>query len=246
MLKLKQLLRNPVLLFLAIMGSLLLVGLLVFNRPGSSSAVNPATDKDRSAEEGTDYAALYKHGELYNAVENNDLVLQQIKKDLLLFARSTRSEFANTKTLVGFTILKQLPKEGEASVFTGRFYGVGDEIRVAVTPHGRGVYTLSITNLADQTNIDEYLGLNGKRNRFIKTLPLQKGRYSIRHQLSEDRIVVTFYDGYTAAEVDEVVSILQEALGDEYVNDVVFSINRKGIFPLEVVRLNITNPISEP
>lgn len=209
-------------------------------------AINPNKDSALTAGEGRDYAALYQHSEVYEAVDKNEDVLSYIRFDMMTFARTTRPEFANRETLVGFTFDKKFEKDGETFVFTGQYYGVRDKIQVKLAPQGRGVYTLSITNLGDGTNIDDSLSMNGKRNRFIKTLPKEEGRYSIRYQLTHDRIVVSFYDGYTNQDVDEVVTTLVEGLGDEVNNNVVYSINRIGIVPIEKVRENLVNPLPLP
>lgn len=234
--------------FLVTLGIVTLLGIVIFlvSVLGSNGAVNPNRDKNLTAEEGRDFAALYQHGELYNAVEGNEDVMSQIRADIMTFARVTRSEFSDKETLVGFTFDKKSSKDGDAYVYTGHYYGPKDKIQITLTPYGRGVYTLSITNLVDSTNIDEYLSMNGKRNQFIRNLPVENDYYSVRYQLPYDRVVVSFYDGYTSANVDEVTNLITEALGGTNSGDVVYSINRIGIVSLEQVRQNLVNPMPLP
>lgn len=208
--------------------------------------INPNKDKLLSPDEGKKYAAVYNISDLYTATDENDDVLRNIQTDLVTFARSTRPEFADADTLVGFTFDKKSGKEGETSVYSGYFYGLNDKIQVKLTPHGRGVYTLSITNLKDNTNVDDELSMNGKRNHYIVTLPIEKPNYSIRYQNKQDRILVSFYDGYTLQDVDEAVGSITAGLGEEADKNVAYNINRIGFVSLEKVRENLVNPIPTP
>lgn len=234
---------NRLVTVLLILVVLLGLGLLIFREVTSTSVVNPSEDRLRTPDEGVARAALYKQGDLYKAVEENEYVMDQIRLDLLTFARSTRPEFVDTETLVGFTFNEGFETQGATLVFTGYYYGVSDKIEIKLTPHGRGVYTLSITNLKDQTNIDEELRLNGKRNEFIVSLPVEKDFYSVRYQLPEDRVVVSFYQGYGTKDVDAVAKLVTDALGDTQSNDVVYVLNGKGAYSLDRIKDNLKNPI---
>lgn len=230
---------------LLVIAALVLISVVLLQLVGGQQAINPYKDKNRTAEEGRDFAALYMQGELYKAVDANEDVMGQIRADLLTFARTTRPEFADKEALVGFTFDKNFNKEDDTYIFTGRYYGLKDNIQVKLTPHGRGVYTLSVTNLKDQANIDASLKMNGKRNQYITTLPVEKPFYSIRYQLTQDRIVVSFYDGYTSSDVNEAQEHITTGLGDD-TKDVVYSINRIGIVSFDKVRENLVNPLPIP
>ncbi len=230
-----------------ILGLGLLIGLLfivILSRGGP--VIDPSKNTDLNLGDGKTTAMLFKFNELYDAIDQNDDVLELVSKDVLLFARTTRSELNNPETLVGFTFEEGVRKDGENSIFTGHYYGVDDKMQIILTPHGRGVYSLSITNLEDGTNIDNYLKMNGKQNKYLQTLPIEKNNYSIAYQLTEDRIVVSFYDGYTSADIDEVVRSLTEGLGSDSKTTVIYSINRIGIVSLDAVRQNLVTPLPKP
>jgi len=231
-------------LLVAFAVALLMVGLLIYTNRGDAGVVNPYSDRDIEGDMGKRFAIIYEFADLYEAIGQNEQVLRNIQEDLLLFARTTRPELNVKDSLVSFTVSKQLNKEGETSVFLGKYYGVDDDIRLAIEPQGRGVFTLSVTNLVDQTNLDKFLRMNGPRNKYISELPLQSGSYSIRYQLVEDRIVVSFYDGYTNQDIDMVIESLSAGLGPNYVDETVFSINRIGIVGLDGVRQNLANPFN--
>lgn len=201
----------------------------------TDQVVNPNNDKELSAEEGRDYAALYRQGSIYSIVDGNEDVMSQIRKDILTFARVTRNEFRDKNILIGFTFDKKTDMDGGAHIYTGRYYGLKDRIRIKLTPEGSGVYTISIVNTSDNTNIDENLLLNGKRNRYVKVLPIEGTYYSIRYQLTMDRIVVTFYEDYTRADVEAVKKSVTEALGEVTHQDVIYTINAKGIFSIQEI-----------
>lgn len=227
-------------------GILLICAIFALIKFTGSNVIDPNKDNLLEGAAGKNYAALYMISDVYEAVGQNDDVFHQVEKDMLTFARVTRPEFANPESLVGFTFDKAFTKEGDATIYTGHYYSVPDKIEVRLTSHGRGVYTLSITNTVDQTNIDDSLQMNGKRNELIASLPIEKGDYSIRYQLTDDRIVVTFYDGYTSEDVDAATKVIRDNLGDETVGDVVYSINRIGIVSIGTVRDNLKNPLPKP
>lgn len=203
---------------------------------------NPNTDALLNPEAGKSYAALYEIDDLYQDIEQNDDVLESVQKDLLTFGRVTRPELSDGDSKVGFTF-KSREQDGDSFVYTGYYYGVGDKIEVRITPHGKGVYTMSVTNLADQTNIDGSLKMNGPRNAYIKTLPVESSRYSIRYFLGNDQIIASFYDGYTSRDIEAVVSSLTKGLGDNFSSDVIFSLNRHGTVTVEQLRQNLVTPI---
>ncbi len=234
--------RNVLILFSGLIIASLVIWTLFFN---TSSVVNPNKDKNLNPDDGISYAVLYDYAEVFSVIDENEDVLRSIQKDLLFFARSTRQEFSDNTVLVGFTFVDEDEnyKQNETSFFTGYFYGLEDKIQVSLTPYGRGVYTLSITNLKDSTNIDDSLSMNGQRNRFIITLPIEKSFYSIRYQLTEDRIVVSFYDGYTQKDIDEVIATINSGFGENNLDDVVYSINRVGIVNLDQVGQNLITPL---
>lgn len=231
-------------IMLAIAGAVLLM-LFLFVSFGSrgSNIFNPYTDKNLEGDMGKTFSVLYGSGDLYKLVGENDEILRNIQEDLFTFAKTTRPEFTQADSLVAFTITKQLDKEGDGSVFIGQYYGVKDDIKLIVTPEDKGVYILSITNQNDQTNIDEFLGMNGPRTRYIASLPVQKSGYSIRYQLVEDRVVATFYAGYTAQDVSEVEQALKAGLGENFETETAFSINGLGIFDLGSVKQNLITPL---
>lgn len=241
----KQLLNRRFLIILSIVVTLG-GGWFLYKNISGAGTVDPNTDKNRTAEEGRDYAALYRQGGVFMAVDSSEPVMSQIRNNVLTFARTTRPEFASKDTLVGFTFDKKSTTNGDTSVFTGRYYGLRDKIEIKLTPNGRGIYTLSITNLKDNTNVDSQLSMNGKRNHYITTLPVEKQTYSIRYQNNYDRVLVTFYDGYAAQDVDEAVNAITEGLGEEADKNVMYNINRLGIVPLQTVRDNLINPLPRP
>ena len=234
---------NYRMLAVLIAAALLILGAFIYFSYGKVSVVNPNTDGNLEGEAGITYAALYKHEDLYKFIGENEEVLRNIQEDVAYFARTTRQEFSNPESLIGFTVTKDLGKEGSDAAYIGRFYGVSDEFKLTLTSHGRGVFTLSIVNQKDQTNIDEFLSMNGARNRYIQSLPIEQGNYSIRYQLVEDRIVVSFYDGYTSQDVDAAVASLTEGLGPNYAEEAVFAVNKIGILGLDGVRQNLVTPI---
>ncbi|MGH7158312.1 MAG: hypothetical protein ACREGD_04590 [Candidatus Saccharimonadales bacterium] len=235
------------------LGALFILGIIIFvvilNR-GQDAAVDPNKDEFVGLEEGTGdgktSAVLYNSGDLYAALEENDDILAVVAKDMLLFARTTQLELGDANVLVGFTFSKDFKKDGDTFVYTGYFYGVDDKIEVRLTPHGRGVYTLSVTDLQDGANIDGQLNLNGTRNAYIQTLPIEEGTYSIRYQVPLDRIVVTFYDGYTNEDVDKAVASIAGGLGETGSLGVVYTINRLGVVSIDQVRQNLITPIPLP
>lgn len=233
--------RITVLIIVIILAILSVTAVLFWNR--GSEVYNPNENTLLDHEDGT---IFYQAEELYTAIDQNDTVLRAIESDVLLFAHSTRPEFKDPDVLVGFTFDKKSKKEDNTTTFTGHFYGVEDKIQIRLTAHGRGVYTLSITNLEDGTNIDDSLGMNGKRNAFIQTLPIQKAHYSIRYQLPNDRVVVSFYDGYSAIDVDEAAELIRKGMGSAENEDVIYSLNRIGIVSLEQVRQNLVTPLPQP
>lgn len=232
--------------------ALILMLILHFSGGGTQNngVINPNKDDfvgaDDGAGDGKNFAVFYKSGDLYAKIDHNDDVLTSIQEDVMLFARTTRAEFKDPTVLVGFTFDKGSKKKGEVYVYTGHFYGLDDKIEIRLTPHERGVYTLSITNLVDGANIDDKLSLNGKRNAYIKTLPIEKDRYSIRYQLPMDRIVVSFYDGYSIGDVNEAAASIEAGLGTTETKDVVYNLNRIGLVSLEAVRQNLVTPLPQP
>jgi len=226
----------------AVLALLGFAGYALFGR-GGDPAVDPNQDELLGLHDGT---IFYRSVGLYSAIDENDDIFRAVEQDVILFARTTRPEFKNPDTKVSFTFDKNVKREDDTSVFTGNFYGLDDKIEIRLTAHGRGVFTLSITNLEDGANIDDQLSLNGKRNAYIRTLPIQKGFYSVRYQLPNDRIVVTFYDGYTEKDVNEVVASVSGGLGQAESEDVVYSLNRIGIVSLDQVRQNLVEPLPQP
>lgn len=231
------------------------VGITVFvifslANKGDNAAMNPNQDPYLGLEDGTGdgitAAVLYNSENLYQTLGQNDDVLYILAEDMLLFARSTLTELSSPDTLVGFTFKDDVRQEGDTVIYNGVFFGADDEIEVSVTPRGRGVYTLSITNLNSEANIDSQLRLNGNRNTFIRTLPIEKGSYSIRYQVPQDKIIVTFYDGYDSQDVDEALTFVTNGLGSLDSPRIVYSINRIGIVSIEQVRQNLVTPIPLP
>lgn len=188
---------------------------------------DPNKDDLLDPDEGYSYAALYEHGELYETTDGNDDVMRLIQTDFVTFARNAIPELGDPSRRVGFTFIERAEKQGESTVFKGRYYGSSDDVEIKLTNHGRGVYTMSMSNLITGKNVDELLQLNGRRNEFIKKLPINETYYSIRYQLVENRIVVSFYDGYSKKDVVAVETLLNNDLGSR--RDIVFSINRVGI-----------------
>lgn len=225
---------------------ILLCAVFLVNNFAGNQVVNPNTDSNRSAEEGKDFAALYRHGEIFNAVGADEDIMSQIRSDILTFARVTRPEFADRDTLVGFTFDKKTNKEKGVHVYTGYYYDLDNRIEIRLTPRGSGVYTLSITNLEDKTNIDDFLRMNGPRNAFIRSLPIETGAYSVRYLIKGDKVVASFQPGYTAADLSEVEKLLTDNLGDNYEDDVVFSLNRIGSMTIDALRDNLVNPVPIP
>lgn len=193
---------------------------------------------------GKDYALLYNHGKLYGVIDSSSSVLRSIQNDLALFARTTRPEFKNPESLIGFTFDKKFKTEGSKNSFTGHYYSVDDSITVDVYKLRKGIIRLSITNRKDSTNIDEQLSLNGPKNRLLAQLPIDKDYYSIRYFNSQDKVIVTFYEGYTRQDLDTAVELLKKEYGDKFqATDFTFSLNGKGIFSLQEVTDNLTHPI---
>lgn len=212
-----------------------------------SEVVNPADTINLETDSGSmPVRWLYRYSDLYEVLGNNPNVIEKVEKDIITFARETRSEFNDPETLVGFTFDKGYVKDGDSYVFTGHYYDLGDKIEIRVTPRGRGVYTLSITNLRDGVNIDEQLAMNGRRNKYIQSLPINETYFSIRYLLGEDKVVVSFYEGYSNTDIDKATSSLVNGLGATNGDDVIYSLNRIGIVSLDQIRQNLISPIPTP
>lgn len=235
--------KKRVIIGATLLAVLLAVGAYTIFGHSPNKAVDPSKDELLSLEDGT---ILYHAGNFYRSLGENDDTFSMAEKDIVFFGRTTRPEFKDPNTTVSFTFDKKISKQGNTSIFTGTYFGLDDKIEIRLTAHDRGVYTLSITNLKDKTNIDDQLSMNGKRNIFIRTLPVQKGHFSIRYQQPFDRIVVTFYDGYAAKDVDEATTMIRTALGNAESQDVVYTINRIGEVSLEQARQNLTTPLPQP
>ena len=59
---------------------LLFIVMLIVTR--GSGPVNPNNDKELTADEGRDSAVLYMQGAIFNAVDGDEYVMSQIRKDL--------------------------------------------------------------------------------------------------------------------------------------------------------------------
>jgi hypothetical protein len=230
---------------LAIAGVLLFsvfVVLLITNQ--RTNVIDPSTNTlDENPVAGKEYALLYNQGALYVTIREDEDNLRLIQEDLAKFARNTLPELSDPNTLLGFTFNDGFEEAGNVYTFTGKFYSVEDTIQLVVTTLDQGAIKLSITNKDDGQNIDDFLNLNGAKNEFIETLPIESDYYSIRYLKSQDKIVAAFYKGYLDEDVDKVVEILKQAFGNEYNESTfIFNINGVGIFSLKEVREYVDNP----
>lgn len=206
--------------------------LILFISSLGSKAVKPEPDEEDIARE---TAMIFKAGELYKLLDENEKTVSLIQKDLDTFARTTNSKVADDD-VIGFTFTKGPLQEGDSYVFEGLFYDVAGKIKLVIKKIKPGVVRLSITNQKTKENIDEKLQLNGPRSKLIETLPIEKNEYSIRHLFNTDEVVISFYDGFTINSLNEAVTLLKSAFGDTYKeDDFRFNINGVGTMtPIEI------------
>lgn len=229
---------------LAIVALMFLIGVAGWILVRGPSVVDPKSVLELEGDAGySTIRWLFRYDDVFEVVGRNENVMQNIESDIINFARKTRPEFSDAQVLVGFTFNSKHIEESGTFIFTGYYYDLKDEIEVRLTPHGHGVFTLSITNLKDGTNIDNDLGMNGRRNEYIRKLPINKTFYSIRYLLGNDRIAVTFYEGYTSKDIEDVVLSLDSDLGRHDGDDISFTINAVGTVGLEQVKQNLIQPI---
>src|SRR5688572_1921383 len=138
-------------LIVALVLGIIVLIVLSLSSQNEDGAIDPNKDALIDEHEGTGdgktTAVLYNSGNLYKALGENDDILKTVSKDLLLFARTTQPELKDTNTLIGFTFAKDVAQKDNTSTYTGQFYGSDHKIKVILTSHGSGVYTLSVTDL---------------------------------------------------------------------------------------------------
>ena len=139
---------------------ILIIFLLSLQNKG---AIKPEPDEEDIAR---NIALIYNSEELYKLLDDNETTISLIRKDLRFFALTTSKNVADDP-VVGFTFTKGPTQEGDSYVFEGLFYDIDGKIRLVLNKLKTGVVRLSITNMKTQTNIDEFLQLNGPRNRLI-------------------------------------------------------------------------------
>lgn len=224
---------------------IVLLGLLLVIRTASKpEVINPSTNVlDENPRAGLDYALLYNDREIYASIDGDDDNLSRIQADLAVFARAKIPELQDTGSLIGFTFESGYTKDDNIYTFYGYYYSSTAKIKVAVTVYETGAISLSILNTEDMSSVDTSLNLNGFKNQLIVKLPIESDYYSIRFLKSDDKIVASFYKGYSLADVDAVVKILNEAYEGAFdAGDVIFNINAVGNFSLEEVRAYSSNP----
>lgn len=231
-------------LFAAIL-SLAVIIILVISGTRGTRVINPAKNVlDKNPQAGISYALVYNQGELFKIIDNNDDTLRRIQEDLVTFARLTRPELKAPTSRVGFTFDKNFKKNNSNYTFTGHYYSVKDLMQITVTKYGKGIVKLSITNTKDGTNRDSSLNLNGPKNNLLTKLPIEQDSFSIRYSNEEDKIIVSFYKGYTNQDIENAISILKKEYGKDYnETNFIFNLNGIGNFTLQEVRNNLIKPI---
>lgn len=217
--------------------ALLAVLVVVFVVTGGNDIKNPSRQiNDENPLAGIEYSVLYEHGQLYEFLDNSEVNLRLIQEDMALFARKTIPALADSSTLLGFTFTGSPIIQDGVFNQSGKFYGCDDTISIKVTDLGSGKISLSITDLANNVNIDSELHLGGKRSELLQNIPIKTKYYAIRYVNNSDKILVIFYEGFNRREVDKAIKIIKDVLQDSYdENDIIFSINAIGSFPLAKV-----------
>ena len=206
---------------------------------GGTNAQKPLEDDELSSE----YAQLFNVDEFYNSIDQSEKNYALAQKDLATFAHATGEKLQNPDTKVAFTFNDGYSVNGNVFVFTGTFYDLDGTIRLELTKYDKGIINLSITNESTQTNIDNSLNLNGKKNELLTQLPINENYYSIRYLYSDDQIVIAFYKGFTENDVNAAAETLKGVYAEEYDPTLFqFNINGVGTFTLDGVYQYLQNP----
>lgn len=174
-----------------------------------------------------------------NAVDN------LIRADLAYFARNQMEEYNPDKNPGVVFEVKKFEKDGDNKIsITGKYELVKGDVKITAErlKYDRANISISWKNIS----IDDQLPSADERNKFVGTLPIEKGVYSIRFQTLRDVIVVTFMPGYTVADVDEAEKIIKDGLPEEDARKVVYSINARGSFTPDFIRREAGKPIPNP
>lgn len=234
---LNALLRKYGFLIFGIIAIILLVGLIQLFQGGS--AQKPAEDEELSS----DYAQLFNSGEFYGVIDQSDENFALVQKDLATFAHTTGEKLQDPSTKIAFTFDSGFTQNDNVFIFTGEFYDLPGKIRLELTKYDKGIINLSITNEKSQTNIDNSLNLNGKKNELLAQLPINETYYSIRYLYSDDAIIVSFYDGFSSSDVERATEVLKTIYEDEYESSLFrFNINGVGTFTLDGIYQYLQNP----
>lgn len=243
---LKELLKNRKVTVSVLVTVLFIIFLIT--KASSFSPLNPAKDKlNEDVDGGKKYALVYKFGDFLKLANNNSDILPSLKKDLNTYARKVFPDYyENESVLCGFTFEKGYKTSGDQYIFKGRYYGVGGTLTLTVK---KIPYNLVRVLIRDEDNyqIDDELILSGAVNKFIDKLPIEKDDYSVRYSKNDGKVLVAFYTGYTAADVEEVEKLMQDNFGSNYLNQpsIEFIVSGVGQFPLPQIKDDIAQLSAE-
>lgn len=223
--------------YMAIAVAVLAILIFLIVKSFGYSAVDPAKDKlNEDPDGGKSYALVYNYSDFY-ALTEELAVLKSLKNDLGLYARTFYDYFENEDTLVGFTFKDGIKDLGNGkSEFKGKFYGVKGEVRITTQSIPNNLVRVSIVDQND-SSIDEKLSLNGPFSRLVEKLPIDESTYSIRYLPQSSKVIATFYQGYSIADVDTVEAKLKELLGAEPTEyNIDYSVNARGEYSINEIR----------
>lgn len=237
---------NKLITFLIVL-ILLTGGYFIGSRNIGFRAVNPYSDnnEERDINDGKNNCIIYKSGNILN-LSNSERIESDLKKDLLKYSRTFLYTKIDNSVLCAFTF-----KEGQKDLgnnvyeFTGKYYGASNLIKVKATEINNNFLKVSISE-DKGNNLDGKLLLNGTFVDFVDTLPIDTDFYSIRFFQEDGTIIATFYIGYTRDTVEIVEKMINQALGENSIDQsrIKYYVNGLGEYSLRDIKLNM--PVFNP
>lgn len=208
---------DPFVRKIVIISALIIVGIFLF-----IFGINQSTDKNLGTSneyvdpEGP--AVMVNSENLFRIIDDSHQ-FTELRGSLSMFARTTLEPYVSGGVVeVVFNVESETVNDSKTIEIVGKFNAVNNGILVSLTPKNFGRISISITNIANNNNIDDELPSNNKANQYIGELPFAKDDYSIDYIQSTDTFVIRLYERNpnlsTAAENQIIAGMDLESIDD--------------------------------